>query len=235
MIGFSTIAIANYSNIDWNKVLSKFEYFDISPLHFSIISSEKILSMQGIFYGMNLDGGSLVKSDDDFMKLKSLFSIVLHIAEKNNIPSLIWGAPSTRNNITASDAEIEKRTIELLSMASSLRIKLYFEALPHSMCDYLNTHEQLLQLHATAGIGGIHYDICTAIHTGEINNFLAAKMQSIDRYHLSNSGYSLSVLDDELAMSLHQQLQKAKKKGTLEVQNFDGLTGEIILKKISTL
>ena len=229
MLGFSTISISNYPNINWIEILDKFEYFDISPLHISLIPSDKVFSMQGIFYGKDITNSSLVKTNEEYKKLKSIFKEVLELSNNNGIGSIIWGAPSTRTGIEVSKEVAIQRALELIRMAEIAKVKLYFEALSNTLCDFLNSHAELIELHKLSGIGGIHFDICTALIQNEGINFVKTNSEFIERFHLSENGYSLAVLKNTNAMIIYKQLKEYKIKGTLEVQDFNLLNTKQII------
>ncbi len=221
MIGLSTIAVSNYPQINWSNILTRFQYFDITPMHLSLVPRQQVLSLQGIFYGRNMEKASLVRSNYNFLEIKRIFSDILELADQNEIRSIIWGAPNTRSGMCISKLTAIDRAIELIEMAQKFNIKLYFEALNSSSCDFINRHSELIELHESIGLGGIHYDICTAMSQDEGIDFATANINHIDRYHLSEDGFGISVLNNKMAMLIYTYLNTNNIKGTLEVLDYN--------------
>lgn len=235
MLGFSTISIFNYPDIEWNKILPCFEYFDVTPSSIDLIPQNKILSLQGIFYSKNLTNSSLVRTQNEFNNLKNIFVEILQFTKNNGVHSIIWGAPITRTGMEVSYETAVKRAVDLILLAQNEKVKLYFEALPNSECQFLNLHSELIELHKLAGIGGIHYDICTGMIQNEGSSFVKANLSLIERFHLSIEGYGLEVLNNHTALSIYQKLHSKNIVGTLEVQDFNNITTTQLLKKVRVI
>jgi hypothetical protein len=233
MIGFSTISVSQYPQIHWDYIFSRFHYFDITPMHLSLVPRQQVLSLQGIFYGKEMKKASLVKSKYNFLEIKSIFSDILELSEDNGIRSIIWGAPNTRSGMNISKFTAIDRAIELIEMAQKLNIKLYFEALPSSSCEFINRHSELIELHESIGLGGIHYDICSAIRQDEGIDFARANINQIERYHLSEDGFGITVLNNPIAMLIYRYLNTNNIKGTLEVQDYNFLNTELLIEKLN--
>lgn len=228
MLGFSTITISNYPFINWNEILKQFDYFDISPNQTKLFSQNQVYSLQSIFFNRDISKCSLVRSKNEFENLKVVFADTLEYTNENNIKSLIWGAPSTRNFKTVKISTAFSRASELINMANYKNIKLYFEALPLNHCDFLNSHSELIELHNATDNGGIHYDSCSGILANETVNFLKENISCVERFHLSDVNYGISVLKELRFKAIYNVLKESNIKGTIEIQDFSTLDTSMI-------
>lgn len=185
-IAYSLIA---YQNLDYeNKefIKNSFSCYEHTPrsieqCEFNLTES-CVTGVQGLLYGLNASY-SLTSSKEDFHKLcehlVKLFQLVPFRTD------FIYGAPRTRVIQKDERSFVIDRAKFLDGLAKEYSQNLFFEALPQDYCDFLNTHEELLELKPR-----IHVDTATLLSQKIGPDWVASNLDKIDRIHLSIPDYT---------------------------------------------
>lgn len=217
-IAYSLLTYERLSADNKRFIKDNFNYFEHTPS--TLRSSEFIFEVsyvsgiQGLLYGLDTSY-SLSLSEEEFYKLynylKRLFC---------NVPfrtDFVYGSPSTRRLESQSKSTLLERVRSLNKLAQEYSQNLYFEALPLSYCDFINTHEELLAINSR-----IHVDTATLISQGVAASWIEANLNHIDRIHLSIPGYTSSFRKyDSFFSGVAHHLRFFKGKIIIEVQNIE--------------
>ena len=217
-IAYSLLTYERLSVENKKFIRDNFNYFEHTPS--TMCSSEFLFEesyvsgIQGLLYGLD-NSYSLSLSDEEFGKLynylKRLFC---------NVPfrtDFVYGSPGTRRLGSQNKSILLERTILLYELAQEYSQNLYFEALPLSYCDFINTHEELLSINSR-----IHVDTATLITQGVAASWIGANLDYIDRIHLSIPGYTSDFRKyDSFFSGIVDQLRDFEGKIIIEVQNID--------------
>jgi hypothetical protein len=109
---------------------------------------------------------------------------------------------------------LKRRYLILEEIARNASVKLYLEALPKEMCDFINSHKELVEFR-----DAIHVDFATMIINGEGVEFLKANIHKIERFHISIPGYSYNFCDYPEIINWTKFLFNHKVQGIIEIQN----------------
>ena len=132
-LGFCLIRKDLFSASDLVFIDQKFDLKDISISQINDYLPEKVLSVQSLFYGTDVAGSSLVKSQNEFITLCDLFQNICIKIQLKGMKSIIFGSPNLRQNKIISDSELNERLDVLYRISLESNLKLYFEALPSHM------------------------------------------------------------------------------------------------------
>jgi hypothetical protein len=217
-LAYSLLAFDRLSINNKRFIKNNFNYFEHTPAslalsEFTFLNSH-VSGIQGLLYGLD-KSYTLSRSNEDFDKLynhlKRLFRSVPFRTD------FVYGSPSTRRLEGNSSSILLERARSLNELAQEYSQNLYFEALPLSYCDFINTHEELLAINPR-----IHVDTATLISQGLGASWIGANFNHIDRIHLSIPGYSSSFRNyDSFFGELANQLRFFEGKVIIEVQDVD--------------
>ena len=216
-LGFCLIRKDLFSTSDLVFIDQKFDLKDISISQINDYLPEKVLSVQSIFYGTDVTGSSLVKSQNEFITLCDLFQNICIKIQLKVMKSIIFGSPNLRQDKIISDSVLNERLNILYRISLENNLKLYFEALPSHMSDILNSHEELIKLNK----GKIHFDLATWIDNKRDMNEFKLLLPHIDRFHLSIPGYGPDFRNYKESKIILKLLLDRNIKGTIEIQSLN--------------
>lgn len=213
-LGFSTICWDILSEVEKRFVKDTFKFFDISISQLSFYEPGQVLSVQSLFYGKDIFAKSLVRSNNDFERFYEDYKDVIDEVSAAGYKSVIFGSPGFRKNIEVSINDIDYRIRKLMEYALKKGITFYLEALPSSLCDYINQHSEIKKLRFP-----LHLDFATMIQNKEGSLFLKENLKEIERYHISVPGYSYNFSEYPQIKEWISILDSNNIKGIIEVQN----------------
>lgn len=220
-LGFNLVAIDSKSHQIKDFALKEFNFFDINPSHLEM--GLQVKSLQGIFYGFNMENASLLGTVQHFDCLLGMFIEVCNRAATYKIESIIFGAQILRKKIIDLPEQIIlKRVEQLFNYAKKYNIKLYVEALNTPQCNFINNHRELLEIHRKLNLGKIHLDLATMKLSSEDLLFIADSWEKIERFHISEPNYTSQFVGyhDNL-IEIAKFLIKKNVFGTIEILKFN--------------
>ncbi|MDA9811675.1 hypothetical protein N9C07_05605 [Flavobacteriaceae bacterium] len=216
-LGFCLIRKDLFNKGDLVFIDEKFDLKDISIGQINDYLPEKVLSVQSLFYGTDVTGSSLVKSQNEFITLCDIFQNICNKIQLKGMKSIIFGSPNLRQNKIISDNDLNERLNILYRISLENNLKLYFEALPSHMSDIFNSHEELIKLNK----GKIHFDLATWIDNKRDMNEFKLLLPHIDRFHLSIPGYGTDFWNYKESKIISKLLLDKDIKGTIEIQSIN--------------
>ena len=217
-IAYSLLTYERLSADNKRFIKNNFNYFEHTPstlgLSEFVFQDSHVSGIQGLLYGLD-KSYTLSLSYAKFYKLYNYLKRLFR-----NVPfrtDFVYGSPGTRRLVRDNRTILMERARSLDELAKEYSQNLYFEALPLSYCDFLNTHEELLSINSR-----IHVDTATLITQGVAASWIGANLNHIDRIHLSIPGYTSAFRDyDSFFSEAAYQLRFFEGKIVIEVQNVE--------------
>lgn len=215
-IAYSLLTYEYLSADNKKFVKDNFNCFEHTPstlaLDEFIFKDSHVSGIQGLLYGLD-KSYTLSRSNEEFTNLYNYLKRFFRSVPFRT--DFVYGSPGTRRIGSYNRLILLERAKLLDELAQEYSQNLYFEALPLSYCDFINTHEELLAINSR-----IHVDTATLLTQDVTAKWIGANLNIIDRIHLSIPGYtSLFRNYDTFFSEIAEYLRFFEGKIIIEVQD----------------